>query len=252
MIQAHIAQVGSISRRKSITDLLKRTEEKTNDEIEKLNARVAPVCLSHTIITAREKSIADYHKKVAISAQNPNGINPLGAFFDQFAIGLNATLLAIKTLYSGRVVREQYSMMDKIASATSALSSLLPFGTAGEVISTIIQKASDYIEAGKAEEIVGRIELDHTNFCKDLTLEIIKKYELTLKTLNPETARKMAEQTIETVVDRLGDKTPLPADLPLVQQLMPLLSDTNAFKQQCQQIASMLATKKKIKSCSVM
>jgi hypothetical protein len=83
-------------------------------------------------------------------------------------------------------------------------------------------------------------------------LFVIRKHKLTLNTLSPATARKMAENTIETIVDRLGDKTPLPSELPLVQQLMPLLSDTNVFKQQCQEIANMLATKKKIKTCSLM
>lgn len=178
----------------------------------------------------------------------------LSEFYNQFTIGLNATLIGLQALYSGKLKREDYATLDKVSNVTAFVADLLPQGGAiVSVIATLIHTASDYKEQEKCKNIVFAIGLKPQTFCEDLALKIIEHHACLLTICTEETARKLAEKTIEKVIARMGDKAPLPAGQTLVEQLMPEInaSDTaNTFEQQCttlQKTQHKKSTTKKIK-----
>lgn len=183
------------------------------DDLRKAHAavveRVTPVCAAQDIKDAREKRITECYTLAPV-------------FFDRFTSKLNDTLTALKVLNTGEVAREKGKPLDTAASIVHGVADFIPngFGTPVKIAAMVMQKFSDRNEGRKAEQTSSRMELDHIPFCEDLAVRIIEEYKNVLVGLNPDDAKKMADDTVKAVIKRLANPKPLPAEKSLIETII--------------------------------
>ncbi len=265
LIQAHIASLQAYSpvSRKSIEGMVKKSEEKTLEElyslktkthekITTLDTKVTPMYKAYTETSARDQKIKNM--------KNEN--NGAAAFYNELSIGLNGVLAAFKVLDTGMVQRAQYTGLDKGADALSFLSEHVPapFGTATKLVAAITQKISDIREENKHKRVTRRVELDHLPQCEDFALAIAELYKDKLSKCTDANATKMAKEALAIALICLNDDVKFDRTKPVVEQLVEAVKTSTQFTKQLDKLLQkqqsqsqpLSKAKKKTEACAMM
>lgn len=188
---------------------------------ERVKAEHTPMFEVHSKKAQREKDILKCHEDLSV-----------GAFCDEFILKLNSRLSSTMLLHSGMLSRADYSLLDKTGNIVSASSEFLPGpgSTIASLAAKLIKATSDEVEKNKHEQILGLIQIeDYMPLSKDLALQIIKGHKESLSRLTPDMATKLAEHTVEMVLERMVN-TEFSKNHDLITQLTAELNKENAFQ----------------------